>query len=345
MNRRANTKNPARYADGVAAGRPSKKKQPAVINALHDVLQDITAGDPASRMKWTHKSIRKICAVLRRRGFSIGRTTVRRLLCELKYSLRTNRKRLAGTHDPNRNRQFRYLAQQRRRYLRRGWPVISVDTKKQESVGNFRNPGRAWRRAERAVLDHDFRRYAIGIGIPYGVYDEGCNAGYVVVGVSHDTAAFAIATLRRWWIEVGRTKYPNARRWLIEADNGGANGSRNWRWKVGLQALADEFQIIIAVSHTPPGASKWNLIDHRMFSLISENWAGEPLVSYGVMLNFIRSTRSETGFRCQACLDRHHYPLGVKTSAKDKANIDLRRRRVLPQWNYTIWPHRPTNNE
>ena len=236
--------------------KPVEKKDPAVIQALENLLQDVTAGDPSTGMKWTHKSIRRLCRTLRRQGFSIGRTTVRRLLHQRKYCLRTNRKRLAGTHDKDRDRQFRYLVRQRHRYLKHGWPVISVDTKTKELVGNFKNPGRCWRRRERAVLDHDFRRYAVGIGIPYGIYDEGRNAGFVVLGVSHDTAAFAIAAIRQWWLQVGQKHYSKAKRWLIEADGGGSNGTRNWLWKAGLQALADEFQVIIAVSHTPPGASE-----------------------------------------------------------------------------------------
>lgn len=321
--------------------KPVEKKDPAVIQALENLLQDVTAGDPSTGMKWTHKSIRRLCRTLRRQGFSIGRTTVRRLLHQRKYCLRTNRKRLAGTHDKDRDRQFRYLVRQRHRYLKHGWPVISVDTKTKELVGNFKNPGRCWRRRERVVLDHDFRRYAVGIGIPYGIYDEGRNAGFVVLGVSHDTAAFAIAAIRQWWLQVGQKHYSKAKRWLIEADGGGSNGSRNWLWKAGLQALADEFQVIIAVSHTPPGASKWNLIDHRMFSLISENWAGEPLESYAVMLKWIQKTRSETGFTCRACLDRGCYPTGGKITEEEKATIHLKPRRVLPKWNYTIWPHKP----
>ena len=247
---------PTEYASLVVAVSRSKKKDPAVIQALENLLQDVTAGDPSTGMKWTHKSIRRLCRTLRRQGFSIGRTSVRRLLHQRKYCLRTNRKRLAGTHDKDRDRQFRYLVRQRHRYLKHGWPVISVDTKTKELVGNFKNPGRCWRRQERAVLDHDFRRYAVGVGIPYGIYDEGRNAGFVVLGVSHDTAAFAIAAIRQWWLQVGQKHYSKAKRWLIEADGGGSNGSRNWLWKAGLQALADEFQVIIAVSHTPPGASE-----------------------------------------------------------------------------------------
>ena len=195
---------PSRIRQRGGGRKALETKDPTLITTLHNLLEDITAGDPSSGMKWTHKSLRKMVAVLRRRGFSIGRTTLRRLLHALKYSLRTNRKRLAGTQDKNRDRQFRYIARQRHRYLQRGWPVISVDTKKKESVGNFRNPGRVGRRTEQAVLDHDFRRYALGIGVPYGVYDEGDKSGYVVVGVSYDTAAFAIVAIRRWWLEVGQ---------------------------------------------------------------------------------------------------------------------------------------------
>jgi hypothetical protein len=218
--------------------------------------------------------------------------------------------------------------------------VLSVDGKKKEFIGNFKNPGRCYRRQSRTVLDHDYRRYALGVGIPYGIYDEGRNAGYVRIGTSHETAAFAVATLRRWWLDEGRFRYPNAKRWLIEADGGGGNGSRNWAWKVELQGLADEFGVVICVSHYPPGASKWNWIEHRMFSQISENWAGEPLVSYETMLNFIRRTRSSTGFHCRASVDEAVYPLKRIISAEERASVNLRPRRVLSQWNYVIRPHR-----
>ena len=318
----------------------SKKKDAAIVRALEELLEDVTAGDPMSKLKWTHKSLRKICRVLRRQGFRIGRGTIARLLREQQFLLRTNRKCLAGTHHPDRNRQFRYLAQQRRRFLKKGWPVLSVDAKKKERVGNFKNPGRSYRCKSRAVLDHDYRKDAVGVGIPYGIYDECRNAGYVVIGTSHETAAFAVAALRRWWLRVGRYVYPEAKRLLIEADGGGGNGSRRWDWKVELQQLADELGIVICVSHYPPGASKWNGIEHRMFSLISENWAGEPLVSYETMLKYIRRTRSNRGFHCKACLDEKAYALKVKTSEEQKASVNLKRRKVLPKWNYVIRPHR-----
>jgi hypothetical protein len=291
-----------------------------------------------SGLKWTHKSIRRLSAALRKRRLPAGHGTVARLLREQRFSLRTNRKRRAGTSDPRRDRQFRYLARVRRWYLTRGLPVISVDAKKKELVGNFKNPGRCWRRDSRSVLDHDFPSWAIGYGIPYGIYDVGHNAGYVVIGTSHETAAFAVAAIRRWWLEVGCRLYAGTRRLLIQADGGGANGCRRWAWKVALQGLADEFGLIITVMHYPPGASKWNLIEHRMFSLISANWAGEPPVSYEVMLKFIRRTRSATGFHCRARLDTASYATGVKITAKERAGVRLKRRSVLPQWNYTIWP-------
>jgi hypothetical protein len=320
----------------------SKKKDTAILAALEELLQDATAGDPMSKLKWTHKSLRRLCRALRRQGFRIGRDTIARLLREQRFLLRTNRKCLAGTHHPDRDRQYRYLAQQRRRYRANGSPVISVDAKKKELVGNFKNPGRCYRRRSRRVLDHDFRRDALGVGIPYGIYDEERNAGYVVIGTSHETAAFAVAAIRRWLLTEGQRYYPKAKRLLIEADGGGGNSSRTWAWKVGLQHLADEFGIVICVSHYPPGASKWNWIEHRMFSLISENWAGEPLVSYETMLKFIRRTRSNSGFHCKACVDPVVYATKVKTSEADKATVNLKRRKVLPKWNYVIRPHRAT---
>jgi hypothetical protein len=332
----ARTTSPAPSCDR----RHSPKKYPAIVPALEELLQDATAGDPMSKLKWTHKSLRKLCRALRRQGFSIGRDTIARLLREQRFLLRTNRKCLAGTHHPDRDRQFRYLARQRRRFLAQGWPVISVDAKKKELVGHFKNPGRCYRRCSHLVQDHDFRRNAVGVGIPYGIYDEKRNAGYVVIGTSHETGAFAIAGIRRWLQEVGSRYYPTAPRLLIEADGGGSNGSRNWAWKVGLQRLADEFGIVMCVSHYPPGASKWNWIEHRMFSLISDNWAGEPLVSYETMLKFIRRTRSNTGFHCKARLDERIYETKLKISEEEKAFVNMKRRRVLPQWNYVIRPHR-----
>jgi hypothetical protein len=306
---------------------------------LTRLLGDATAGDPSTGLLWTHRSLRKLAQALRRHGLPVGKSTVARLLDQAGFSLRTNRKRRAEVTDPDRDRQFRYLVRLRKFYLNRGWPVISVDTKKKEWIGPFKNPGRTWRRAPQAVLAHDFPSAAVGPANPYGIYDVAANAGFVVVGTSHETPRFACASIRRWWLRVGRGRYPQARRLLIEADCGGANDYRKWEWKVGLQRLADEFDLVITVTHYPPGASKWNPIDHRMFSLISGNWAGEPLVSYEKMLQYIRGTRSATGFHCRAVLDTREYPTGWRATPADKEAVKLQPRPVLPHWNYTICPH------
>ena len=289
-------------------------------------------------MRWTHKATRNVARLLRRQGFPVSHTTVARLLRQSGYSLRTNRKTLARVHDPDRDRQFRLIARQRQRFLRQGWPVLSVDTKKKELVGNFKNAGACWRTAALPVLDHDFPSASLGRAIPFGIYDQGYDSGYVVVGTSRETAAFAIAALRQWWRTYGRWRYPAAARLLIEADCGGANGNRSWAWKVGLQRLADEYGLTITVAHYPPGASKWNRIEHRLFNRISRNWAGQPLVSYETVLNFIRTTRLASGFSCGVYLDTTDYPVKVVVPEEKRAQVRLRVHRALPKWNYTIRP-------
>jgi hypothetical protein len=311
---------------------------------LEELLQDSVAGDPISGLKWTHRSLRKLQKALRRRGLRLAPSTIARLLSGLGFSLRTCRKLQAGLQDPDRDRQFRSIARMRKLYLAKGLPVISVDTKKKEWVGNFKNPGSTWRRQSRKVLDHDYPSWAWGPAIPVGIYDVGRNDGYVVVGTSHNTAAFITAAIRRWWRVVGRRRYPKARRLLLQLDGGGANDPRKWLWKIALQWLADETGLILVVMHYPPGASKWNLIEHRMFSPISGNWAGEPLDSYEKVLKYIRATRTETGFRCRAYLDRKDYPARQRAKPEDQARVRLKPHRVLPKWNYTIWPHRSHNN-
>jgi len=316
-----------------------EQQQPGIVVALSDLLRDAVAGDPVTGMKWTHKSLRRLSKKLKRQGFRASPNTVARLLRQHGFSLRTCRKQVPETRHRDRDQQFRYLVRLRRLYINRGWPVISVDTKKKELIGPFKNPGKTWRRRPYPVFIHDFPSQAFGRAVPYGVYDLSYNDGYVVVGISHETGAFAAAAIRRWWLAIGRQRYPRARRLLIEADAGGANDYRKWDWKLGLQALADEFGLTITVTHYPSGASKWNPIDHRMFSLISGNWAGEPLTSYEVVLQFIRSTRSSTGFHCRACLDNSDYPTGRWVKPQEHARLRLKRRKVFPQWNYTIRPH------
>lgn len=234
---------------------------------------------------------------------------------------------------------MRYLARQRNRYLRQNLAVISVDCKKKEKIGLFKNPGRTLRREALEVLATDFPSDARGKAIPYGIYDVQHNEGYMVVGVSHETAEFVIAAIRRWWLEIGSARYKGCRQLLIQADSGGANACDSWLWKVELQRLADEFQLTITVTHYPAGASKWNLIEHRMFSVISSNWAGLPLVSYETMLKFIRTSKTETGFCCLAHFDRIKYQTKCEVSPEEKENLNLHRHHLFPVWNYTIKPH------
>jgi hypothetical protein len=305
------------------------------VRALEQLLKDVTAGDPITGLKWTHRSLRKLCKALRRHGLKVSPHTVARLLRQQHFSLRACRKQRAGIRHPDRDRQFRYLVRLRRLYITRGWPVISVDTKKKEWVGNFKNAGRC---CARLVLDHDFPTWAVGRAIPVGVYDVAHNDGYVTLGTSQETPTFAVSAIRRWWLHVGRHRYEGRKRLLIEVDSGGANDHRKWEWKIALQDLADEWGLIIAVTHYPPGASKWNPIDHRMFSLISANWAGEPLVTYETMLKYIRATHSDTGFHCRAWLDPKEYT-AQRPTPEQRQQVRIKRRRLFPDWNYMILPH------
>ena len=303
------------------------------------MLREETAGDPITGLKWTHKTPANLSRALRRQGFPVGRTTVRRLPREGGYALRVTRKRLSRRHDPQRDRQMRSIARQRRAFQQAGAPMISVDTKKEELVGNFRNAGRTWRRSPLAVLATDFPGDADGKALPYGVYDLQHNRGYLAIGTSHETAEGAVATIRAWWNRVGRSRYAGHAHLLILADGGGANSDRSRRWKAGLQALADEFSLTITVLHYPPGASKWNPIEHRMFSPISQNWAGQPPVNYETILKFLRTTKTATGFRCRASLDTTDYKTGLRLAAQEIAQINVGPHRILPRWNYTIKPH------
>lgn len=263
---------------------------------------------------------------------------MRRLLQQQGYVLRANRKRLNKKQDPDRDRQMRYLARKRRAFKQAGFPVISVDAKQRELIGNFKNPGQTWRQTPVEVLEDDYPSEAEGVAIPYGVYDLLHDEGFVVVGTSHQTPEFAVAAIGRWWLKIGRRVYGDKKHVLIEADCGGANGHRCWRWKYALQQLADEFGLTLTVTHLPTSASKWNPIEHRLFCHIEQNWAGQPLLSYETVLKFIRTTRTETGLRCRAYLDTTRYETGLKITVEQKAQIKLKRHRVLPRWNYTIKP-------
>ena len=302
-------------------------------------MKDATAGDPMRGTKWTRKTLRKLAEELERRKFQVSHETVRRLLQRLDYSLHHNRKERSKRQDLDRDRQMHYLARQRRAFLKAKKPVISVDCKKKELIGNFKNAGRTWRREARSVLATDFPSDADGKAIPYGVYDVARNRGFIGVGVSHETAEFAVSVIRRWWLMEGRAANPDATELLIEADGGGANGYRSWLWKWELQHWADETGLTITVTHYPTSASKWNWIEHRLFCRITANWAGEPLVRYEIVLKFIRTTKTGAGLCCTAYLDRKRYRTGVKVSPEQKATIRLVKHRVLPKWNYTIRPH------
>ena len=306
---------------------------------MEKLLQDATAGDPITGLKWTRKTSRNLARELRKKGFKVSYNTVSRLASCLKYTLRSNKKRLSRKQDAGRDSQMRYLARLRNQYVRQNLPAISVDCKKKEKIGLFKNPGRTLRRETLEVLATDFPSDAKGKAIPYGIYDVQHNEGYMVVGVSHETAKFVVAAIRRWWLEIGFVRYKGGRQLLIQADSGGANACDSWLWKTELQRLANEFQLTITVTHYPAGASKWNLIEHRMFSVISSNWAGLPLVSYETMLKFIRTSKTETGFCCLAYFDRKGYQTKDKVTPEEKENLNLHRHNLFPVWNYTIKPH------
>lgn len=303
------------------------------------MLRDETAGDPIRGTKWTRKTLRTLVEELAHKKIKVSHETVRRLVRQLDYALRANRKEGSKRPDADRDRQMCYLTNKRRDFLKAKKPVISVDCKKKELIGNFKNAGRTWRRSARSVLATDFPSDADGKAVPYGVYDVARNRGLVGVGVSHETAAFAVNVIRRWWQTEGRVAYPEATELLIQADSGGANGYRSWLWKWELQRLADETDLTIMVTHYPTSASKWNWIEHRLFNHISANWAGEPLVRFETVLKFIRTTTTSTGLCCTAYLDRRHYQTKLTLTKEQKASICLTGQRVLPKRNYTIRPH------
>lgn len=317
-----------------------RDKSPAILTALEELIAPETRGDPMSPLRWTCKSTRQLAEALAGRGFAVSHRVVGELLHHLGYSLQANAKTREGKQSPDRDAQFRYISQTSGRYLTAGWPVISVDTKKKELVGDFKNAGREWRpRGEpEEVRVHDFLVKELGRAVPYGIYDLACNAGWVSVGMSGDTAAFAVQTIRTWWREVGRLRYPGATRLTITADGGGSNGSRVRLWKRELQGLADELGIDIVVHHLPPGTSKWNKIEHRLFSFITRNWRGRPLASQEAVVNLIANTTTRTGLVVKAALDTNQYETAIKVSDAELARLKMTRRRFHGDWNYTIKP-------
>lgn len=319
---------------------------PTLKEDLEKLINPTERGDPESPMRWTSKSVRHLAGELKQMGHQVSHRIVADLLHALGYSLQGNCKTLEGANHPDRDAQFENINRQAHEYLATADPVISVDTKKKELVGEFKNGGREWRPKghPEKVKVHDFAEPELGRAIPYGVYDLATNSGWVSVGVDHDTSTFAVETVRRWWNSMGRERYPTAERLLITADGGGSNGSRVRLWKVELQKLADELGIPIAVSHFPPGTSKWNKIEHRLFSFITQNWRGKPLVSHEVIVNLIAATTTATGLKVRAELDRAEYPAGRAVSKKEAAEVNIRRDSFHGEWNYTIFPReRPIN--
>ena len=318
-----------------------EESDPEVKKLIVGIVQETTAGDPMSLLRWTSKSTRTIAEELARRGHGIDAVTVGRCLSELGYSLQANVKAKEGPQHAERDEQFRYINRLVKAYIKAGDPVISVDTKKKELVGEFRNAGRTWRpQGEPVKVNvHDFPHLGRGKAIPYGAYDIARNRAVVNVGVSHDTAEFAVESIRRWWRLDGRRIYRDRSRLLVCADSGGSNGHKLRVWKLGLQGLADEIGLPITVCHYPPGTSKWNKIEHRLFSFISINWRGRPLVNYETVVNLIGATSTRTGLRVKAVLDTRTYHKGVKVKDDALRAVRLRRHNLHPAWNYTIDHH------
>ncbi|MHB1812446.1 MAG: ISAzo13 family transposase [Thermoplasmataceae archaeon] len=326
-------------ADGGGRKKVELKDQ-KIITDLEIIMDENTAGDPMSFLRWSSKSTRKISDELKSLGHNVGPNTVARLLKEKDYSLQVNVKSFEGLSVEERDAQLRHINEEVKSFAKDGNPVISVDTKKKELVGDFKNAGRTWVKSKepRKVNAYDFRSMAIGMAIPYGIYDVTENDGMVNIGNDHDTSEFAVESVRQWWSLIGRHRYPDAKRLLICADGGGSNGSRNRGWKIHLQELVNQIRIPITVCHYPPGTSKWNRIEHRMFSFISMNWKGKPLVNYETVIKLIGSTETRNGLKVAVREDKNKYPTGVKFSDEDLAKIHLKPDSLHPKWNYEILP-------
>jgi transposase len=316
------------------------EKDAGLLDVLEALVEPMTRGDPESPLRWTCKSTTKLAEELTSQGHAVSQRTVCALLEQLEYSLQANRKTQEGGKHPDRNAQFEYIAKTVKRFQAKGQPVISVDTKKKELIGAFKNGGREWapKGEPVEVKVHDFADPTLGKVVPYGVYDVSANRGWVSVGIDHDTAEFAVATIRQWWHEMGRALYPRAGQLLIMADCGGSNGNRVRLWKVELQKLATEFGLMTHVCHFPPGTSKWNKIEHRMFCHISTNWRGRPLTSREVVVNLISDTTSSKGLRIQAALDTAAYQAGIRVSRQEFDAILLKPAKFHGEWNYAISP-------
>jgi transposase len=323
-----------------AGRKPLTECDASLLGDLRGLVEPTARGDPERPLLWTAKSLRNLAAALVELGHRISHSSVRTLLRELGYSMQANRKTREGSSHPDRDAQFCYINDQVTSALSAGEPVISVDTKKKELVGDFKNGGREWRPQgePEAVRVHDFIIPELGRAVPYGVYDIGENSGWVSVGVDHDTASFAVNAIRRWWQLMGSARYPDATHLTITADGGGSNGAKLRLWKVELQKLADELNLAITVCHLPPGTSKWNRIEHRLFSFISQNWRGKPLITHQVIVQLIASTTTKTGLTVRSEIDAKSYPAGIKVTDDELARVNLRCHEFHGDWNYTIHP-------
>lgn len=319
----------------------AEDQDPVLVEALDALVDPDSRGDPMTPLRWTCKSLRTLARELRDQGHQVSASLVQRLLHEAGYSLQGNAKTVEGKQNPDRDAQFRHIHDTAAAYLAAGDPVVSIDCKKKELVGQFKNNGREWRPKgdPEPVNVHDFVDKQLGKAIPYGVYDIGANTGWVSVGIDHETAAFAVNTLRSWWNTTGARTYPGARRLLITADSGGANGNRRRAWKTELAALARETGLQISVCHLPPGTSKWNKIEHRLFSQISRNWRGRPLESLETIINLIGATTTTTGLTVTAQLDTGDYPTGIKITNRQMKDLPITRDPWHGEWNYTLHPH------
>ncbi len=324
------------------AGRPPLvQTDPTLVSDLESLVDPVTRGDPESPLRWTCKSKDKLAAELREMGHKVSATMVGRLLHQLDYSLQVVRKTREGKQSPDRNAQFEHINRTAKAFMKRGQPVVSVDTKKKELVGDFKNGGREWHRKgePEPVRVHDVIDVELGKVIPYGVYDTARNEAWVSVGVDHDTAEFAVATLERWWREMGKKAYPDATDVLVTADGGGSNAPRSRLWRVQLQRFADTTGLKVSVCHFPPGTSKWNKIEHRLFSHITQNWRGRPLVTRETVVALIRSTTTKTGLRVRAKLDERRYALGKDVPTDALMRVRIKPHRFHGEWNYAVRPH------
>lgn len=317
-------------------------RDPSIVRDLEALIEPYTSGDPESSLRWTCKSVRRLSKELNEQGHHTSHRMVAELLNELGYSLQANRKTLEGASHPDRDAQFKYIHRKVKKFQAQGCPVISVDTKKKELVGRYKNNGKELcpKGMPESVNVHDFENKELGKVAPYGVFDLSLNEGWVNIGIDHDTSAFAVESIRRWWHMMGTQSYSSAEHLLITADSGGSNGARVRLWKTELQKLANETGLNISVCHLPPGTSKWNKIEHQLFSYISQNWRGKPLVSHEVIVNLIAATTTKTGLKVRCQIDNNKYPKGIKISDEEMKQININRASFHGEWNYTIRPLR-----